>query len=283
MRNRSTKQYQVVASLAAKHRWCLTGTPIQNSLEDLASLVSFLRIPLLEHPATFRKFITKDERSGVRHRYKNLRLFLKSTCLRRTKQVAGLPEPVTQIRDVDFSEAERRDYDYLLDRIRKHIDLGVSGVVEAARPVMFQAMLQLRLFCNHGRMRPNASTERDMEDVLAFLQQNDQATCVFCSGTIYTINDQPDTDGGRLISSCTHLVCRDCYKQDSRHNQECPACAAGDEQTTVQSVLSHLKEHSMEVSWELPPNDLNDSPHYPSKLLAFADDVNKHMQTGIKR
>jgi SNF2 family DNA or RNA helicase len=46
IRNCSTKQFQAVHGLTAQHRWCLTGTPIQNSLEDLEALISFLRVPI---------------------------------------------------------------------------------------------------------------------------------------------------------------------------------------------------------------------------------------------
>ncbi|XDG06032.1 hypothetical protein ABKA04_005647 [Annulohypoxylon sp. FPYF3050] len=47
IRNRTTKQFQAIASISASHRWCLTGTPIQNSLDDLGALVSFLKNPRL--------------------------------------------------------------------------------------------------------------------------------------------------------------------------------------------------------------------------------------------
>ncbi|OQD67879.1 hypothetical protein PENPOL_c003G05250 [Penicillium polonicum] len=58
IRNRATKQFQAVVNLSAQHRWCLTGTPIQNSIEDLGALVAFLRVPILDRVASFRKFIS---------------------------------------------------------------------------------------------------------------------------------------------------------------------------------------------------------------------------------
>ncbi|KAK8096058.1 hypothetical protein PG999_014080 [Apiospora kogelbergensis] len=36
--------FLAVMSLQAKHRWCLTGTPIQNLVQDFGSLVEFLRL-----------------------------------------------------------------------------------------------------------------------------------------------------------------------------------------------------------------------------------------------
>ena len=56
IRSGSTKKlYQNVARLDSKLRWCLTGTRVQNKVEDLGSLVSFLRIPQLDTAAAFRK------------------------------------------------------------------------------------------------------------------------------------------------------------------------------------------------------------------------------------
>ncbi|KAF3764219.1 hypothetical protein M406DRAFT_242350, partial [Cryphonectria parasitica EP155] len=127
VRNRKTKQFQAIAGLAAEHRWCLSGTPFQNSLEDISSLVNILRVPLLDHPATFRRFIMNQETRSVRDRYRTLRLLLTSICLRRTKQVAGLPEPVIEVQHLEFNSAERNDYEEILRRAKKLDDLNVSG------------------------------------------------------------------------------------------------------------------------------------------------------------
>ncbi|KAI0976950.1 SNF2 family N-terminal domain-containing protein [Xylaria arbuscula] len=44
IRNSTSKQFKATASLDSRSRWCLTGTPIQNKLEDLASLAQFLKL-----------------------------------------------------------------------------------------------------------------------------------------------------------------------------------------------------------------------------------------------
>lgn len=275
VRNRATKQFLAVASLASEHRWCLTGTPIQNSLEYLSSLIGFLRVPLLVNPATFRKYIAQEDKAGSRHRFTNLRLLLDSVCLRRTRKAVGLPEPDTEMRELSFTATERQVYDEMLDRISRRMDLVVSGHAEGSTPILFQAILQLRLFCNHGRIYSTESAENDLEDVLNFLQQNDDANCVFCSGAIYSINDRPDTDGGCMISPCKHLSCRSCFNQAMpTARQKCPACGAGEKETTVENVLRQLR-----ISGCAESSSSDISTELPSKLLTFVNDISQHTHT----
>ncbi|XXG96437.1 hypothetical protein Hte_002720 [Hypoxylon texense] len=127
IRNRATKQFQVVVNLAAQYRWCLTGTPIQNSLDDLGALVTFTKVPLLENPATFRRFIATQSNSETRGHIKNLRTLLGSICLRRTKDIVGLSDPIQQTRRLEFTPTEREEYNNLLSRCRTRVDRSAPG------------------------------------------------------------------------------------------------------------------------------------------------------------
>ncbi|KAF5549978.1 hypothetical protein FNAPI_7895 [Fusarium napiforme] len=111
----TTNQFKAVAALSAKHRWCLTGTPIQNSMEDLGSLVSFLRIPVLGNAPTFHKFITSPATSSSsRDRFKNLRTLLETICLRRTREILPLQKPDMCVREVHLTESERLGYNNIV-------------------------------------------------------------------------------------------------------------------------------------------------------------------------
>src|SRR4051794_3165764 len=102
IRRRNTKQFRAISYLSAQLRWCLTGTPIQNCLEDLGSLVRFLRISPLDKVATFRKHIIHPLKSGEPDCLRNLRLLLDCVCLRRTKDLLGLPESLDEIRMLEL-------------------------------------------------------------------------------------------------------------------------------------------------------------------------------------
>ena len=272
IRNPSTKQFQATAELQAEHRWCLTGTPIQNSVDDLGALVSFLRLPILENPVPFRKFISSPSTSDSRERFKNLRLLLGSICLRRTRELLGLPDPKPQLRQLEFSPSERHEYEEIHQQCRRKIDMAVSGHGKGKlNSTVLESLLKLRLFCNNGTPRRDTGTVSpgngmDPDEVLSYLQQSNEADCSYCFRPVYSISDARDTDGGLLVPGCLHLVCRSCIPQYHAEGSRCPRHAAGDAERSI--------------DFRIAPSDdtlLAAQSRYPSKLLAFLDDISKQL------
>lgn len=64
IKNRTTKAAKAAVALKAKYRWCLTGTPIQNNVEELFSLFQFLRAKPLDDWATFKERISSLVKEG---------------------------------------------------------------------------------------------------------------------------------------------------------------------------------------------------------------------------
>ena len=92
----STKLFRAAFKLSANFRWCLTGTPIQNRLEDIGFLLAFLRIAPFEDVFEFRRHIIAPIMNGTGRGTHNLRLLLDSVCLRRTKVLLDLPDLVDE-------------------------------------------------------------------------------------------------------------------------------------------------------------------------------------------
>lgn len=279
IRNPATNQFKAVAALTAQHRWCLTGTPIQNSLDDLGALTTFLKVPILEAPQTFAKIVKNSINTNSPTRFQNLRVLLKTICLRRTRELLDLPEPVPQIRRIPLTTAERRDYDNLLHRGRVQIDMAVSGRRKGRiNSTVLESLLKLRLFCNNGQdvaTDPTGPPE-DSDEVLTYLQQFEKNICAYCSGTVYSLSEVADNEGGTVIDKCLHLVCQNCLPQHRVHKQECPTCASEGKNGSMAPAgglanggRSHEAQHE------------NSQRSYPSKLLALLSDLQKDL--GSKR
>ncbi|KAK8879911.1 hypothetical protein PGQ11_001205 [Apiospora arundinis] len=257
IRNPASKQARAVNELRACIRWCLTGTPIQNRLEDLGSIVKFLKVPYLENPATFNKHITKFLRQGSPEQgYDNLKQLLGSICLRRNRSVISGLGYSTEVVKPEFSRAERESYRALEFRVRHAVMTAEKskGSNHAHHKIM-EALLRLRMFCNTGLAAVPSATESNNytfslqpDEILAMLQQAGQAMCFYCSADIVSLGDM-------------NADCVSQYHEEFRDwpTPQCPICQ-----------LEH------EVA-ELAPKANDDNPdtqlELPSKIGALLQDV----------
>ncbi|KAI4702778.1 hypothetical protein J4E89_010312 [Alternaria sp. Ai002NY15] len=152
IRRQSTILYRTVADIAARSRWCLTGTPIQNRLEDIGSLFAFLRVKPFHSLSNFRKTIAIPFDEGGKRRTIAIERFtrlLDSMCLRRTKDVLHLPAEQHRVRDVPFSPEERLQYEQTKDIMFRAVRNQNGTFDQKSTLGMFQVQLQLRILCNH--------------------------------------------------------------------------------------------------------------------------------------
>lgn len=117
IKNRRTDSWAATAALSAEHRWCLTGTPIQNSVDDIYSLFMFLRyhfVPSYEVWNMQWKRKLEHNNAAVRERaFKRFQTIVGLVLLRRTKQdtIDGKPLIVLPKRVSDVLEQEFDDND----------------------------------------------------------------------------------------------------------------------------------------------------------------------------
>jgi SNF2 family DNA or RNA helicase len=88
IKNQRAKMSQAACALTADFRWCLTGTPYQNTVDDVYSLVKFLRIPPFKEWSYWKERITSPAKSGnMSLASTRLRTLLRAIMLRRTKDI----------------------------------------------------------------------------------------------------------------------------------------------------------------------------------------------------
>ncbi|KAI0080447.1 hypothetical protein K474DRAFT_1682619 [Panus rudis PR-1116 ss-1] len=158
IKNRATKSAKACCALDAKYRWCLTGTPMQNNVEELYSLIQFLRIRPLNDWPTFKEQVAQPIKNGKPVRaMKRLQVVLRAIMLRRTKTtilngkpLLDLPDRDVQIVHCSFDVNERTFYDSVEERIKERVDtLAQQGNLNKAYTSILVLLLRLRQACNH--------------------------------------------------------------------------------------------------------------------------------------
>jgi SNF2 family DNA or RNA helicase len=156
IKNVATQAARVVSQLNARHRLCLTGTPLENHLGELWSLFHFLMPGILGDAASFRRiYRTPIEKHADDLRRQGLSRRIRPFLLRRTKdQVeADLPAKTEILRPVELVGGQRDLY----ETVRTSMHQRVRAEIEArglgqSRIVVLDALLKLRQVCCDPRL-----------------------------------------------------------------------------------------------------------------------------------
>jgi len=156
IKNTRSKAAQTAGSLNARHRLCLSGTPLENHLGELWSQFHFLLPGLLGDEKTFNtQFRHPIERQDDPVRRMLLNRRIKPFLLRRTKDHVAkeLPEKTEMIRRIEITGPQRDLYDTVrlaMDKkVRDEIDR--KGVARS-QIVILEALLKLRQVCCDPRL-----------------------------------------------------------------------------------------------------------------------------------
>ncbi|CAN1193201.1 DNA repair protein RAD5A [Linum perenne] len=244
------------AGLIADRRWCLTGTPIQNKLEDLYSLLRFLKVEPWENWAWWNKLIQKPYEEGDERGLKLVQSILKSIMLRRTKSstdregrpILDLPPADSQVIYCELTDTERDFYDALFKRSKVKFDQFVEqGRVLHNYASILELLLRLRQCCDHPFLvmsRGDTQEYADMnklakrllkggqsvlqrrdqdvpsvayiQEVVDELQKGEQGECPIC---LEAFEDA-------VLTPCAHRLCRECLLSSWRNASSglCPVC-----------------------------------------------------------
>ncbi|KAI9695044.1 MAG: hypothetical protein M1822_000661 [Bathelium mastoideum] len=225
IRNRSSQAFKAACAINAQYRWCLTGTPIQNSIDDYGALLSFLGVPYLTERSMFDYWIATPLKKGQIGSLERLKGLIRATCLRRTKNIIGnlleLPQRSEKTVMVDFHRADGELYAFF----KKHTAEVASGIssrnTESSTRDFFQdsnvlSLLNfLRLICNHGKnLLPSSALAawetKDRASVDWHLMYNVTDRCRICD----TVIEQADLCGDTSHSQDEQPTCAQCL---SRH------------------------------------------------------------------
>jgi SNF2 family DNA or RNA helicase len=151
-KNRQSKVYQCARRLTAPTKIAITGTPLENNLMELWSLLSIAAPGLFPSPERFREYYSKPvERKGDRERLAQLQQRIRPLVLRRVKEqvAAELPAKQEQVLEVDLHPQHRKVYQTRLQRER-HKVLGLIDDMNSNRFAIFRSLTLLRQLSLHA-------------------------------------------------------------------------------------------------------------------------------------
>jgi SNF2 family DNA or RNA helicase len=151
VKNPTTKQSQAVRAIPSNSRIALTGTPVENRLSELWSILDFLNPGYLGPAATFRKrFAVPVEKYRDQGRMRQLRDLIRPFILRRLKTdpavAVDLPEKL-EMREFSHLTAEQAElYESVVNRMLAEVE-AAEGMQR--RGLVLSTLIKLKQICNH--------------------------------------------------------------------------------------------------------------------------------------
>ncbi len=173
IKNPRSQAAKMASRVRARHRLCLTGTPIENNLLEFWSLFHFLMPGLLGSERHFRQTYFKIEPGEADSARDQLRRLTRPFILRRLKQdvATDLPPRTEIVTYCEMGVEQRKLYDETLAAVRGHIfaEVRAKGLRRAHFHVL-EGLLRLRqvacdprLVLKEGPSVPSAKVEQFME------------------------------------------------------------------------------------------------------------------------
>ncbi|MDM4720167.1 DEAD/DEAH box helicase [Micromonospora sp. WMMA1363] len=181
IKNASTRQAEAVRALPARHRIAVTGTPVENRLADLWSIMQFANPGLLGPAASFKKrYAEPIERHGDAEAAERLRRITGPFVLRRLKTdssiISDLPAKLEMEVVCNLTAEQAALYRAVVDDMMARIESS-EGIER--RGLVLATMTRLKQVCNHpaqllrdgsvlaGRSGKLARLEEILDEVLA--------------------------------------------------------------------------------------------------------------------
>ncbi|KIA95324.1 helicase SNF2 [Pedobacter kyungheensis] len=156
IKNPASKSFKAVRSLKSKHRLILSGTPVENSVSDLWSQLTFLNPGLLGTQAFFfEEYVQAIEKKKDEEKARKLQTIIKPFVLRRTKEqvAAELPPKTEQVIYCDMSEDQAAYYEKTKSAYRNDLLQSMDDGTFAQKQVqLLQGLTALRQLANHPVM-----------------------------------------------------------------------------------------------------------------------------------
>ena len=154
VKNHQSKAYQCARRVATPFKVAITGTPMENNLMELWSLLSITAPGLFPSPERFKDYYARPiEKGGNPELLGQLRRRIRPLIMRRTKEqvAADLPAKQEQVLEVELHPRHRKVYQTHLQRERQKV-LGLLDDVNHNRFTILRSLTLLRQLSLHAAL-----------------------------------------------------------------------------------------------------------------------------------
>ena len=214
----TTLRAKAICALRGHWRWAISGTPIHNKWEDLASLIKFLRV-YPDHD--IRSLTTMLRHKAARS---DLRSMLTPLCLRRSKQAISIPTRTDTTHKVDFDNEEAAHYSSINARVTGFLEQQARNTNSRSYSNILTKINALRQICNLGTCyRGNIGAPENgtaaMQELFDGMVSAGTAMCCKCGVDMSAADENGirngDSDSSELsqtrITTCGELICASCF------------------------------------------------------------------------
>lgn len=154
IKNHATKSAHAVRSVSARHRFALTGTPIENRLSELWSIFDFLMPGMLGAYKHFRDRFEMPILSGDENAQAKLQAFVGPFILRRLKSqvLKDLPDKIENVITVQLQGEQRRLYAALEQQLRATLNKQRDIEYKTGKIQILAQLTRLRQACCDPRL-----------------------------------------------------------------------------------------------------------------------------------
>lgn len=263
IRNRRTQTFKACMALSGAHRWALTGTPIQNKVDDAYPLLAFLRAEPCSQWDIFNRAVVRPLKEGNPDGITRLRALFSGVSLRRNKQLIStmVPAKTIELHTLHMSPAQLESYLLVFRSAQGVVRAALAAAAANNDPLagkiftgILECILRLRQCCDCQSMIPSDRLQR-AADVLAKMESGSSKALsaedalnlfVALQGALNNEAGGGPTDccicmeelgeeTSRILKKCKHVLCETCVEALlGKPPCSCPLCRAA---FTRQDVL----------------------------------------------
>jgi superfamily II DNA or RNA helicase len=201
VKNSKTKRRQAVACIKAEFKVALSGTPVENDVQEIWSVFDILNPGLLGSEKFFEGRFDFADENHRKHAHQSLRALLSPFLLRRLKRdvLQELPAKTEVILDIELSPEERALYETLRLQAKEMV---ASAKGPQRRLAIFAELMKLRRACCHPslvspELNLNSSKLNFFTELAHSLKQGEHRALVFSQfvGHLHLIRDRLTEEG----------------------------------------------------------------------------------------